>query len=280
MGAAPSGSGPGELPAARTVAVANLKGGTGKSTLAVNLACFAARDHGRAVLVDADPQGTAAAWLDGSDPDGHPAGLSVEAWPVLDAGLGWAERIHRLTARQARIVIDMPPQLGPGFDVVLHLADAILIPVTPSAIDLRATARTLQRLKRVQRLRDNRPACLLVPNRVDQRTAVGRTIQRALRDLEIEVSPPITQRASHATAFAARQWIGAHAPGSAAFRELAAVAGVLDKLLEACPATDDAAATLALEPARMVLPPREPRGSGILATLIAGFRLLGRPQSG
>ncbi len=285
MGSQPRGAtGDGADGRGRIVAVANLKGGTGKSTLAVNLACLTAQAHGRAVLVDADPQGTAAAWLDGSDAAGYPPGLGVEAWPVLDLADAWAERVFRLADGGARIVIDMPPQLGAGFDAVLHLADALLIPVTPSAIDLRATAKTLQRLKRVQKLRCSRPACLLVPNRVDQRTAVGRTIQRALRDLEIEVTPPVAQRASHATAFSARQWIGAHAPGSPAVRELAAVAAALEKLLKACPANDFAGAPLALEPASIVLPP--PRASagrqpgGILATLLAGFRLLGRPQSG
>jgi chromosome partitioning protein len=266
----------------RIVACANLKGGTGKSTLAVNLACFAAQTHGRAVLVDADPQGTASAWLDGGAAGHCPAGLSVEVRPIFEAADAWAERIFRLVERGARIVIDMPPQLGPGFDAVLHLADALMVPVTPSAIDLRATAKTLQRLKRVQRLRGNRPACLLVPNRVDQRTAVGRTIQQALRDLDIAVTPPISLRASHATAFSARQWIGAHAPGSPAHREMAAVAAALERLLRTCPVNDYTGAPLAL-PSVAIGPaggaPAASRG-GILATLIAGLRLFGRPQSG
>jgi chromosome partitioning protein len=287
MGSTPPASADGrrdEASAVRIVAVANLKGGTGKSTLAVNLACFAAQAHGQAVLVDADPQGTASAWLDGGLPDGRPAGLLVEVRPIFEAADAWAERIFRLAESGARIVIDMPPQLGPGFDAVLHLADALMVPVTPSAIDLRATAKTLQRLKRVQRLRGNRPACLLVPNRVDQRTAIGRTIQRALRDLEIEVTPPIALRASHVTAFSARQWIGAHAPGSPAFREMAAVAAALERLLRTCAVNDYAGAPPAVAPASAVIgaaggAPAASRG-GFLATLVAGLRLLGRPQSG
>ena len=285
MGSAPqepADGGRGEVDRVRFVAIANLKGGTGKSTLAVNLACFAAQAHGRAVLVDADPQGTASAWLDGGAADGCPAGLAVEARPIFEAADAWAERVFRLADRGARVVIDMPPQLGPGFDAVLQLADALLIPVTPSAIDLRATAKTLQRLKRVQRLRGNRPACLLVPNRVDQRTAVGRTIQRALRDLEIEVTPPIALRASHATAFSALQWIGAHAPGSPAFREMAAVAAALERLLRNCPVNEYTGAPLVLPRVAIGPPGGASAGGrgGVLATLIAGLRLFGRPQSG
>jgi chromosome partitioning protein len=226
---------PGAESTGRIVAVANLKGGTGKSTLAVNLACLAARGHPPVLLVDADPQGTAAAWL---DPGELPEGLAVESLPVTVDPSVWADRLFAAAHRYARIVIDLPPQLGPGIEAALGLVDALVIPVTPSAIDLRATAKTLRRLKAAQRARDGRPACLLVPNRVDQRTAVGRAIQQALRDLDFDVAPPISQRASHAMAFAARQWIGAHAPASPALREMAAVAAKLEALLEATPAND------------------------------------------
>lgn len=225
--------GPGCL--GRLVAVANLKGGTGKSTLAVNLACLAARGQPPALLVDADPQGTAAAWL---VPGELPDGLAVEALPVTDDAAAWADRLFAAAHGYARIIIDLPPHLGPGIEAAFGLVDTLVIPVTPSAIDLRATAKTLRRLKEVQRARDGRPACLLVPNRVDQRTAVGRAIQQALRDLDFAVAPPIGQRASHAMAFAARQWIGAYAPGSPALREMAAVAARLEALLDAAPAND------------------------------------------
>jgi chromosome partitioning protein len=226
---------PGPGPIGRIVAVANLKGGTGKSTLAVNLACLAARGQVPVLLVDADPQGTAAAWL---DPAELPDGLDVEALAVTDDAAVWADRLFVAAQAHARIVIDLPPQLGSGIEAAFGLVDALVIPVTPSAIDLRATAKTLRRLKEVQRARDGRPACLLVPNRVDQRTAVGRAIQQALRDLDFDVAPPIGQRASHAMAFAARQWIGAYAPSSPALREMAAVAARLEALLESAPAND------------------------------------------
>ncbi len=226
---------PGSGAMGRLVAIANLKGGTGKSTLAVNLACFAARGHPPVLLVDADPQGTAAAWLDAGE---LPDGLAVESLCVADDPAAWADRLFAAAHGHARVVIDLPPQLGPQIDAALGLVDALVIPVTPSAIDLRATAKTLRRLKAVQRAREGRPVCLLVPNRVDQRTAVGRAIQQALRDLDFDVAPPIAQRASHAMAFAARQWIGAHAPGSPASREMAAVAAKLEALLGAAPAND------------------------------------------
>jgi chromosome partitioning protein len=265
------------------IAVANLKGGTGKSTLAVNLACFAATAGERTLLVDADPQGTAAAWVEADDGD-RPEMLAVETLPLGDGDPdAWADQLFALAARYSRTVIDMPPQLDHGTDAVLYLADAMVIPVTPSAIDLRATAKTLSRVRQVQRSRDRRPACLLVPNRVDQRTAMGRTLQGALRDLDVQVAPPISQRAGHPTAFAARRWIGAHAPGTPAFRELAAVAAELDKLLAACPPGDYQPGALALAPAgegSFAAVAHHATRPSLLAGLTASLRLLGRQLTG
>ena len=62
----------------KIIAVGNLKGGTGKSTIAVNLACCLAEKERSVRLIDADPQGTAAAWLR----DGPPQGLSLVSLPL------------------------------------------------------------------------------------------------------------------------------------------------------------------------------------------------------
>ena len=70
----------------KIIAVGNLKGGTGKSTIAVNLACRLAETERSVLLIDADPQGTAAAWLR----NGPPPGLSLVSLPV------WARTRRRL----------------------------------------------------------------------------------------------------------------------------------------------------------------------------------------
>ena len=112
---------------------------------------------------------------------------------------------------------------------------------------------------------------------------MGRTLQGALRDLDVQVAPPISQRAGHSTAFAARRWIGAHAPGTPAFRELAAVAAELDKLLAACPANDYRPGVLALAPAgegTLAAAATDATRPGLLAGLTASLRLLGRQLTG
>ena len=98
------------------IAVGNLKGGTGKSTIAVNLACALADGGGSVVLVDADAQGTAVDWHAGSR-------LPV---PVEALALGgernaqrWVARVIRLQAAADHVVVDLPPAT-----VATSLADA------------------------------------------------------------------------------------------------------------------------------------------------------------
>ena len=84
------------------VAFANLKGGVGKSTLAINVAGALAPSS---VLVDADPQGTSTAW---AEPGVLP--FQVVAVPLKTDVKGWIARVLALDADF--VVIDLPPMLG------------------------------------------------------------------------------------------------------------------------------------------------------------------------
>ena len=112
----------------------------------------------------------------------------------------------------------------------LSLADLILVPVSPSGLDLRAAERTLALLRQARKVRrDGKPAALLVPSRVDRRTAAGREIEAVLHDMGEPVAPAIIQRAAHVDAFSAGQWIGAYAPRSAGHVEIQSLAALVRK---------------------------------------------------
>ncbi len=201
------------------IAVVNLKGGVGKSTIAINLACELAGSQS-VVVVDADIQATAADWAGRGE---LPA--RVEALP-LDAGsrVGpWVERV--LTLQANHVVIDCPPHLGPATLAATGIADMVLVPVTPSGADLVATDAALALVHDAQAARkDGGPLCLLVPNKVDRRTAVGRELAAALERFDEPVGPEICQRAALVDAFAVGAWIGQYAPRNEArgqFRDLA-----------------------------------------------------------
>jgi chromosome partitioning protein len=224
-----TGAGSAKLPRMpRIIAVANLKGGVGKTTLAVSLACqFAAT--AQVHLVDADPQGTALEWYrDGNLP------LFAEARPLRD-GAGTAAWINAVTASRAElVVIDLPPSGGDATVAAMAVADLVLLPCTPSVLDERATWRAVSALRQArQARRGGRPVCLLVPNRVDRRLLAGRRIERELQAFGELVGPAVGLRSAFIEAAAANSWVGAFAPGSAAHAEIGALAAAVDRLCRA-----------------------------------------------
>ena len=209
------------------IAVGNLKGGTGKSTISVNLACALAEGAHTVVLVDGDAQGTASDWH-----AGRRLPVAVEALPLGSEreAQRWVARVLALKGGADYVVVDLPPQVGSGIASALLIADLFVIPVTPSGVDLKATGRALDLLRRARAVRGaSRPACMLVPSRVDRRTNIGRQIHMTLERFGLKVGPAIRQRSAHAIAFDAGSWIGAHAPGSPAHRD---VKVLRDRILE------------------------------------------------
>lgn len=218
------------------IAVANLKGGVGKSTIAVNLACALCGPDRSAVVIDADSQGTSLFWSQ----QGH---LPVEtrAMPLEDEYHrgGWISRLIGRNGMQHSdrtsddwiaevrqiaadyVVIDCPPHVGTATRAAVWTADLVVVPVTAAAVDLAATRPALDLIVRAREARrDGGPKCLLVPSRVDRSTATGRTIKDILKHLGEPVGPSIGQRIAFADAVAFGQWIGDYAPQSAAHEEM------------------------------------------------------------
>ena len=172
------------------IALANLKGGVGKSTLAVSLAGALAPNS---ALIDADPQATASAWAEAGNlpfpvTESPLTGSNVEAW-ITDA----------LNTDATYIVIDLPPMLGDATAAALAIADLAVIPVTASGADLKATNRAIELIAAARENRgDGKPAVLMVPSKVDIRTAAGSEIQAVLHDYGEPVGPVISQRVAHA----------------------------------------------------------------------------------
>jgi len=203
------------------IAFANLKGGVGKSTLAVNVAgCLAPKS----TLIDADPQATSVAWSEGG---GLP--FEVHAQPLAGNIRGWIDRA--LAIESEFVIVDLPPMLGEATSAALAICDLAVIPVTPSGADLRATNGAVDLVKEARAVRGGPlPRVLLVPSKVDRRTAAGVEIEAVLHDYGEAVGPVVSQRIALADSFTSGQWVGDYAPSTAAHSEIKTLTGVIKRL--------------------------------------------------
>lgn len=209
----------------RIIAVGNLKGGVGKTTLAVNLACELGASC-RVRLIDADAQATAAEWIGAGE-----LPITGEAMPLDDQrhAAAWMRRVAAYDADV--VVIDLPPHTGAATAAALILADIFVVPVAPSGLDLRAASKALDMLREARAARgDGKPRALLVPSRVDRRTGAGREIEAALHEFGEPVGPAIGMRSAFVDSATANSWVGAFAPRSVAHQELSTLAAVIERI--------------------------------------------------
>ena len=116
----------------KIIALLNEKGGTGKSTIATNLASALHLRGRRVVLVDADPQGTSRDWRSAS-----PEGIDLPPVVALDR----PEMLQSLASIQADlVVIDTPAKAEKMTAAVVRIAQTALVVIQPSGADIWASA--------------------------------------------------------------------------------------------------------------------------------------------
>jgi chromosome partitioning protein len=177
----------------RIIAVINQKGGTGKTTLALNLAAGLSK-RGTVHLVDADPQRSVTQWVGmGGGSSGLPGVAQLVGNP--SAVLGKLLRNYRY------VVVDCPPTVqGETVATIMRMAHQVLIPVLPSPIDLWASVDMAVALNEAKKHNPGLVAYLVL-NQLETRNALSRDMRDAVTEFDVPVlSASMQRRAAYRTA--------------------------------------------------------------------------------
>jgi len=160
----------------RTIMVLNAKGGSGKSTIATNLASYYAYiEEKNVVLVDFDPQGSSLAWL----------AERGEEWPEIKGIAGFKDTV-RIPKTVDVVIFDTPARVkGRELATLVRRVETIIVPVLPSPIDIRAAAHFIKDLLLNAKISRKETKVAVIANRVKEHTLIYQTLQAFLKSLKI-----------------------------------------------------------------------------------------------
>ena len=159
-----------------TVLIANPKGGSGKTTLATNLAGYFATRGRHVVLSDMDRQRSASDWL----------ARRPESLPLIHGLDGRGRHADSLSADWT--IIDSPAGLhGDKLSEAVKRADLVVVPIQPSAFDMTVTQDFLAILREEKAVRKERTFVAMVGMRVDSRTLSAAKLQEFLTQADFPV---------------------------------------------------------------------------------------------
>ncbi|AJQ97751.1 ATPase involved in chromosome partitioning [Gynuella sunshinyii YC6258] len=167
------------------ILIANAKGGCGKTTIATNIASRYASSNLNTCLLDFDPQGSCMQWLRVRQSD-QPEIHGVAAYQKTPGQVTRTWQLRSLPINTNRIIIDTPSGInGPLLNDLIREADLILVPVTPSPIDIRATTQFIKDVLLSPAFRSKPKHIGAVANRVKRNTLVYAKLKLFLNSLKI-----------------------------------------------------------------------------------------------
>lgn len=169
----------------KTTLVINPKGGSGKTTIAINLAACLAADNVSTTLMDYDPQGSSLTWLRSRAPQA-PRIYGANGAP---GRFGQLRSFEMYVPPQTRhLIIDAPAgSAGVLLQEMVERAHSILVPVVPSIIDIRATEFFIRTLLAMPKVRARGARVGIVANKVRVSMPAYQPFLRFLESLELNM---------------------------------------------------------------------------------------------
>ena len=158
----------------KTILIANPKGGSGKTTLSINIAAYLANRGHRVAMLDLDRQKSASLWVN-TRPDDLPEVVMLESSKGEDCLNDW-------------LVIDSPAGLrGKNLAHALRLSHRIIVPISPSLFDLNASREFLKLLSDEKEVRAGKCQIGVVGMRMNARTRAAYALENFLAESKLPI---------------------------------------------------------------------------------------------
>ncbi|HNI43086.1 MAG: AAA family ATPase [Chitinophagales bacterium] len=162
------------------ISITSLKGGVGKSTLSQNLAVCLAHIGYKVAIIDTDTNASSVHWS-GLRPDNLP---SVAVFGISDSE-ALSKNAKKLVQDYDIVLIDGTPSLSRLVSTIILLGDMVLIPIKPSALDVWATEKFIEKYDQASVIKDVKAYFIL--NQYDANLSFNRDSKEVLSDLNIPI---------------------------------------------------------------------------------------------
>lgn len=160
----------------RHIMIANAKGGSGKTTLATNLASYFAAQKQKVVLMDYDEQSSSLDWLSERS----------AARPAIQGIAAFKKNPEKAKRNTDIVIMDVPAGIRGGeLSRLIRKAQTILIPVLPSPIDMRAAEKYIAEIKKSAPVAQKKAKIALVANRAREITNISSELEEFLRQQKV-----------------------------------------------------------------------------------------------
>jgi chromosome partitioning protein len=188
------------------IVVLNPKGGSGKTTIAINLASYLAARGDKPVLMDFDPQGSSVRWVKKRKP----------TQPLVHVIAAFEKDTRTTRAFQLRVpeyathvIVDTPAALEARYlPEMTRDADKVIVPVLASDIDIHTCSNCIRDLLLVAKIRRDDNRIGVIANRIRRNTLIYQSLIRFLHTLHIPIVATIRDSQNYVRA--AELGIGVH----------------------------------------------------------------------